>query len=242
MKINKLNMKTILLFVAMTLFTSIGFGQIIAGWERVDSSKISPWLSIQKEDCQGVYHFGNSELESELILTIINDSCYAQIRSGSFTGAKHQFIWNFENLKNVRIQGYKFFSDKTNGEFAVLEKRKGLIIYKPWRSVAKNGEYEIGLYVCPLNKQFQGKYTYATWRLLTNDEMEKMTQTDLQIMRNEIYARYGYQFKKGSDMDLYFKKQPWYHGYYRDINNFLTGLEKQNIELIRVIEKSKNKS
>jgi hypothetical protein len=122
-----------------------------------------------------------------------------------------------------------------------MEMRKGLIVYKPWRSVAQNGEYEIGLYVCPLAQQFQGNYTFATWRLLTKDELVKMTQTDLQIMRNEIYARYGYQFKQGSEMDNYFKKQPWYRGYYRDINNFLTGLEKRNIELIRNIEKSKNR-
>ncbi len=168
-------MKRTLLFLTMTLITSFVSGQIIAGDERIDDSRISPWLPMQKEECQGVYNFGFSELESYFILTITKDSCYAQIKSGDFTGDGRQFVWNFENLKNVRIQGNKFFSDKTDGEFAALGKSKGLIVYKPWRSAVKNGEYEIGVFSCPLDIQFTGKYTYATWRLLTKDELEKMT-------------------------------------------------------------------
>lgn len=232
--------QTTLLFVTMLLITSGVSGQIIAGGERVDDSGISPWLPDQKEEFQGVYHFGNSELESQLILTMTKDSCYAQIQSGDFTADGKQFIRNFENLKNVRIQGNKFFSEKTNGEFAFYGKRKGLIVYHPWRSAAKDGEYEIGIFVCSLKIQFPGKYAYATWRLLSKDELEKMTSTELQIMRNEIYARYGFIFKQDSEMERYFKKQRWYGGRYPDVANFLTGLEKQNIELIRAVEKSRN--
>jgi hypothetical protein len=44
-----------------------------------------------------------------------------------------------ENLKNVKIQGNKFYSSKTNGEFVIFndEKNKatkGLLVYKPWSS------------------------------------------------------------------------------------------------------------
>ncbi len=42
-------------------------------------------------------------------------------------------------------------------------------------------------------------------------------------------------------MNKYFKKQRWYGEQHQEVTNFLTGLEKQNIELIQAIEKSKGK-
>jgi hypothetical protein len=55
-------------------------------------------------------------------------------------------------------------------------------------------------------------------------------------MRNEIFARYGYKFKSGGEMDKYFKSQDWYSGQHDNVNDFLTELEKENIKLIRQIE------
>jgi hypothetical protein len=232
-------MRIKLFLLAITFFPYFGSGQIIHGEQKIDASKVKPWIPQQNMDFQSVYHFGLSELESSFVLIISKDSCYAQIQSGKFTKDAKDFIWNFKNLKNVRIEGNKFFSDLTNGEFAIYKDRKGLIVYKPWRSVAKKGEYEIGFVSTSLEKHCDGKFSFTSFRILTINDLEKMTLSELQIMRNEIYARYGYIFKQSGDMDNYFKTQSWYRGQHQDISNFLTGLEKQNIILIQTIEKIK---
>lgn len=218
--------------------------QIIEGTgEKIDLLKVKAWLPRMNQEYQSVYHFGNSEWESEFILIIINNSWFAQIRAGKWEtiDGKDNWLWNYENLENVRIEGNNFYSDKTDGEFVICDNKPGLIIYNPWRSVAKPGEYEIGYAICPVEQQFPGKYTFASYRLLSKDELLKMSKSELQIMRNEIFARYGYIFNSGSEMDSYFKKQKWYGGQHPDVSIFLNGLEKENIELIQLVEKSKNK-
>jgi hypothetical protein len=105
----------------------------------IDDSKIKPWLTENISDYQSSYHFSQSDLESSLILIVDHDSCYAQIISGSWAKADGKDVWmqKTEKIKNVKIQGNKFYSSKTNGEFVIFidEKNKatkGLIVYKPW--------------------------------------------------------------------------------------------------------------
>ncbi len=66
-----------------------------------------------------------------------------------------------------------------------------------------------------------------------------MTKNELEIMRNEIFARYGLKFSLGGEMDLYFRQQKWYKPQYENVTKFLTQLELGNIELIKEIENSK---
>jgi hypothetical protein len=234
-------MRITVLFFIITFWPALLSGQIVIGDQRIDMSKVKPWLTGQIQDYQSEYHFGFSGGESYFILIVTSDSCYAQYQYFSFDqGLVKQFV----NLKNVRIEGNKFFSDQTNGEFVIYEYEnklyKGLMVYSPWSNEPKNGEYEIGSVRCSLDIHFEGNYTSASWRLLCKDELEMMTLSDLQKMRNEIYARYGYIFKSGGENDKYFKSQSWYGGRLQDVSNLLTGLEKRNISLILTIEKIKN--
>jgi hypothetical protein len=54
---------------------------------------------------------------------------------------------------------------------------------------------------------------------------------DLRIMRNEIFARYGYIFE--TDVKEYFNKQWWYIPKSRNVDSQLTEIEKQNIDFIK---------
>ncbi len=54
-------------------------------------------------------------------------------------------------------------------------------------------------------------------------------------MRNEIFARHGLIFKR-SDLDNYFRKQPWYTPMNENVDGMLTPIEKANIELLKRIE------
>lgn len=73
-------------------------------------------------------------------------------------------------------------------------------------------------------------------KLLTKDDVENMYQGDLEVMRNSIYARHGYSFKHRR-MRYVFDKIDWYIPVYDDVRNFLTEVEKKNIELIKRYEK-----
>ena len=175
-------------------------------------------------------------MESDLILIFSLDKIYGQIRSALWTGE----IWvsKFENLENIKIVGNKFYSSKSNGEFVLYdngkEKIKGLKIYKTWSDIPSGpGQYEIGVKQNTLEYLHQGKFNQASLRLLDKEELEKMTKADLKIMRNEIYARYHLKFTAGGQMETYFKKEGWYRGHYDNVDNFLTGLEKENIRLIK---------
>ena len=235
-----MNFKNILFVLLLVpVFSS---AQLIEGTgEKVDLSKIKAWLPTNSQEYQSVYHFGNSELESQFILIVTPTIISAQISAGKWERINGNDCWvlNFENLRNVRIEGNKFYSDETAGEFVTNGSKHGLIIYSPWRSSAQTGEHEIGYPTCPLNKQFYGKYTYASYRLLETTELQQRKTSELQLIRNEIFARYGYIFKPGSTMDKYFRKQSWYGGSRSDVSAFLTDIEKWNIELIQRIENDK---
>ena len=84
---------------------------------------------------------------------------------------------------------------------------------------------------------YPGKFAYASLRLLSKEELSILTKSDLQIMRNEIYARYGYLFESDGDMNKYFRKQSWYNGQSKNVDIFLSDLERQNIKIIQAIEK-----
>ena len=48
-------------------------------------------------------------------------------------------------------------------------------------------------------------------RLLTEADLEKLTQEDLRIARNEIYARHGRKFLD-EGLQEYFNGKSWYNG------------------------------
>lgn len=85
-------------------------------------------------------------------------------------------------------------------------------------------------------KEGKGLYPNASDHLLTGDEISNMSQQELRIMRNEIYARHGFIFQK-EDMKQYFSSQTWYKPLYTSVNNLLTEIEKKNIFLIKRYEK-----
>jgi hypothetical protein len=87
-----------------------------------------------------------------------------------------------------------------------------------------------------INSHIKGNYPQASLRFLSIDALKKLTYHDLKIMRNEIFARYGYIFKEGGEMDKYFKSQDWYSPQHKNVNNFLTEIEKANLKLIREVE------
>lgn len=80
-----------------------------------------------------------------------------------------------------------------------------------------------------------GAYPEASHHILTSRELRKYSSYDLRIMRNEVFARYGYIFKS-SDLREYFNAQEWYRPLYNNVNHRLTHIEKVNVEKIKEYE------
>ncbi|MFN5170507.1 MAG: YARHG domain-containing protein [Cyclobacteriaceae bacterium] len=77
-----------------------------------------------------------------------------------------------------------------------------------------------------------GDYPQASQRLLTQADVCELDGEKLKIMRNEIFARYGYIFKS-PDLQQHFQQQAWYQPTSTDVTARLTDVEKTNINLIR---------
>ena len=81
----------------------------------------------------------------------------------------------------------------------------------------------------------QGEYPEASNQLLTANDLRYTSKEVLVIMRNEIFARHGYIFKR-SDLHNHFSKKPWYKPQHNDVSHLLTQVEKENIRLIKAFE------
>ena len=81
-----------------------------------------------------------------------------------------------------------------------------------------------------------GSYPQASLRLLKPKDVENEMKEDLEFMRNEIFARHGFCFKK-KHLRQQFENEDWYVPNTVDIKDFLTDIEKKNIELIKRYEK-----
>jgi hypothetical protein len=97
-----------------------------------------------------------------------------------------------------------------------------------------------------IDKTTPGKYPEASERYLTYTDLVRLTGLDkweLGIMRNEIFARHGYEFNINRRVIEYFQKQDWYvkipkiskSGAFI-YNFYLSDIEKHNIEVIKRYE------
>ena len=67
--------------------------------------------------------------------------------------------------------------------------------------------------------------------------LSHLNKQQLRILRNTIFARYGYVFSS-NDMEEHFSGMPWYNGVSRNIQGRLTRTDWLNIALIQSLENS----
>ena len=240
------------LFVITLIFfqTSI-FAQQIGALE-INEENVSNWLEKDIEKYEGIYHFGEGDgsnlsliiNDNKVIIQIRNTEYWTQggyaVEAGIANLSELEMKWEYKNLSGIKIENGKFYSDQYQGEFVIYSdstgERKGLKINNPWNKWIDN--YEIGLrFSETFENKFFGKYPQASYRKLSSSELSTLNKSELKIIRNEIFARYNYEFQKGSEIDLYFQKQEWYISRYKNVSSFLTEIELENIALIKKYEK-----
>jgi len=93
--------------------------------------------------------------------------------------------------------------------------------------------------------QAQGIWPWTSYRLVEESDLGPLSLRDLEIMRNEIYARKGWIFAR-ADLNGYFNSQPWYRPggppwdrerVNRMAEASLSPLERQNISRISSYER-----
>lgn len=76
---------------------------------------------------------------------------------------------------------------------------------------------------------------------LTEKELKNLRKLDLEIIKNAIYARHGYSFKKQT-FRSFFEQTDWYIPVSNDVESDLTPLEKSNIAMLtRFIQYAEDK-
>lgn len=237
-------MRPILICIQLLLST-YAWAQYFSDVEVV-TRQLSSWKAESIQEYSRTYHFGFSEGECELRIFIDDTLVAAQRSCYTWREPSAGFIDTFYTFTNVRIVGARFYSEETNGEFMILrnnsELMAGLLLYEPWTYEFFEGG-EFGSVLPDDNTVFlPGDYSEASTRILQASDLENFNLNQLGIMRNEIYARYGYRFRAGGKMDQHFNRQDWYRANYDTVEQWFTEFERRNIETIQLLEKEKGKN
>lgn len=150
---------------------------------------------------------------------VINDSLmeYSYMKADKFLNKYDHYIV------------YQYFKIDSDGNIINLDSKRDFDFTK---FVKIEPDYLYGCY----GKFREGDYDYDKdpWNLEFTDHLEI---EDLDIMRNEIFAEYGYRFKSDKWKN-YFSKKSWYNPNYDNVDEFLTPLDKTNLEVILKVKDS----
>ena len=157
-------------------------------------------------------------------------------------GNDRPFTGILKNTGNVyTIVAKEPGDDKYDGVFNLtLDTKQPDVISGSW--VPNTPDAHLGAKTFSLQRrtftylQDVGQYPDASKRLLKEEDVENLLKPDLETMRNEIFARHGYCFKK-KDLRQQFEDKDWYVPNTTDVRNDLTEIEKKNIALIKKYEK-----
>jgi len=108
-----------------------------------------------------------------------------------------------------------------------------------WKKSVRHGELEI-LDEKPsdypysyYDEELKGEHRIFSMKKFTTNNLDylKNKKSTLRIMKNEIFARYGYIFKS-EDLKSYFSAKGWYEPRYENVDKYLSKIELHNIEVI----------
>jgi hypothetical protein len=91
----------------------------------------------------------------------------------------------------------------------------------------------------PAQGEVAGRWPETSQRRLAEAELASLSRAELQLMRNEIFARHGLIFRTDA-MRSHFARQPWYQPKHDNVDALLTSVERANIGLIRARERAAN--
>lgn len=133
-------------------------------------------------------------------------------------------------------QSYDF---ETNFKYLLISKDGSII------ELISTRYYDFTKFIVIDESNLKGCFAWHNDEPSSSDEnnmwmTDHLSIRDLDIMRNEIFAEYGYKFKT-EKWQAYFSSKSWYQPMHDDVTNKLTEIDKENIKLIlEVKEKMQN--
>ena len=85
-------------------------------------------------------------------------------------------------------------------------------------------------------RRFEGRYPETFQRVLDPAELRKRPPAELRLMRNEVFARYGYRFRDRALLDHFGKVKGYWHAL-ESVDAFLSDVERQNVALLAAAER-----
>ena len=241
-----------LLIIAFIFMTDNLFGQIpnnifneITG-DKFDKKHFAI-SKLHSMNNVGVYHFGESEAEWDLIFIPYKDSLIIQIWYGIWgeeIGYKNQsWLTKCQTFNKVRIAGSKFYFGNYSGQFVEYKddnkKRKSVILFSDpiqGRNYKKDSA-EVVFYSYSIDTFFDNKEQFElSLEIKPETYFANKTKQELKILRNTIFANYGMIFQKGGEIETYFTKKEWYTPFQKDVSDYLTEIERKNIETLKRFE------
>lgn len=195
----------------------------------------------------GVYHFGESEGEWDLIVLQYNDTLIVQLWEGTW-GKNHYtkketWLRDCKTFNKVIIEGNKVSFGKYSAQFADCKEGDKwinalMLFWNPieGRNYGKDSA-EVGYHISSL-ASFYGEKDYGKLSVAVQPEsyFSGKSKSELKIMRNTIYAKYGLIFQSGGEMEKYFRKKEWYNPFQKDVSHCVTEIESRNIQTITRLE------
>lgn len=182
----------------------------------------------------GLFGKGTINLSiSEINDTVVKGHtvCYGNFRPVTGTVTKNNEGTYDLNLKEPG-------DDKYDGEFNINIDPNSKELKGNWKPFKEKSTSEKEFTLAKKSYEFSsknGQYAIASERLLTDEDLDNLVGDELEIMRNEIYARHGYSFRN-EKMRSHFADQEWYIPMGVDIREKLTDIEAKNIQIIKRFE------
>ena len=121
----------------------------------------------------------------------------------------------------------KIASDKVDLKDTIINNETSIPIY----SMVESNEL--------LNQIVNNGYINELEKLITVEQLTLFSESDLRILRNTIYAKYGYKFNS-IDLQNHFSEFQWYNSEFENVDDKFTFVDIENIKLIQKSEKSIN--
>jgi hypothetical protein len=198
--------------------------------------------SLTNQDIIGSYVgvFGEDPSDNKIRLLITKVEGNAIEGTTIVGGNDRPFSGKIKKEKNLfLISASEPGDDKYDGafEFQIDELKPDELTgnWKPFKNTVSPKKYTLYKKSFSYNPQ-AGQYPQTSTTLLTTEDVENLDKSTLLYMRNEIFARHGYCFRK-KDIRLMFEFEDWYVPNTVDIKDDLTEIEIKNIKLIQRYEK-----
>ncbi len=209
---------------------------------EIDFSTIEKIQNTKIADFEGSYHFGESEGESTLEIIYSNGKLFARSIYADWENDQ----WALKNdRERIRYKKGKIEIGKYSYElyqcikttYHLLEEGEQVLVSHIFEDVNNKPYHFIQLNINSPLKIPEGKYPETNFVKLTPIDLKLYSKDELKIMRNEIFARKGYVFKKGGSMEQYFLQKKWYNLIKKTKHPNLNDIERHNVNTILELEK-----